>query len=77
MRQIFHTMQKVATRRPHPRHVAPSKNAYMRVYDTRHSDNTHRALGPNISGAKHLLAKHRAAVTPMKPKKGADVGQVS
>ena len=24
-----------------------------------------------------LLAKHRAAVTPMKPKKGADVGQVS
>ena len=25
----------------------------------------------------HLLAKHNAAVTPMNPKKGADVGQVS
>ena len=26
---------------------------------------------------KILLAKHKAAVTPMNPKKGADVGQVS
>jgi hypothetical protein len=25
----------------------------------------------------HLLAKQRAAVTPIKPKKGADVGHVS
>lgn len=26
---------------------------------------------------RNLLAKHSAAVTPIKPKKGADVGQVS
>jgi hypothetical protein len=25
----------------------------------------------------YLLAKHKAAVTPMKPKNGAEVGQVS
>lgn len=31
----------------------------------------------NINQTRHLLAKHKAAVTPMKPKKGAEVGQVS
>ena len=31
----------------------------------------------NFENQKNLLAKHNAAVTPMKPKNGADVGQVS
>jgi hypothetical protein len=38
-------------------------------------------LGPKNTeptwGRIHLLAKHKAAVTPINPKKGADVGQFS
>jgi hypothetical protein len=30
-----------------------------------------------MEGYYYLLAKHRAAVTPINPKNGADVGQVS
>ncbi len=33
--------------------------------------------GGRASDKVYLLAKQRAAVTPMKPKKGAEVGQVS